>query len=118
MYGQRHATTCDGTVYAPGAKFRVLVRGAYLDGMVPEPGYRTSAWGGWRQDLNPGDIVTCTGYGAGWGGDPGYGVEFTSERSEADGAIHCEIRPSAGSIFDYHPAPGVLEPVTDEETGS
>lgn len=116
MYGQRRATTCDGTVYAPGGRFRVLAAGAYLDGMVAESGYRTSAWRGWRQDLSPGDIVTCTGFGAGWGGDPGYGVEFTSEQSEAAFAGNCMLYPMAGSIFNYHPAPGVLEPVTDEET--
>jgi hypothetical protein len=73
-------------------------------------GYR-----GWSQQLRPGDLLTCTGYGPGFGGDPGYGVEFTSAAAEAAGASHCEVRPSAGGVFDYRPAPGLLEPADCEQ---
>lgn len=102
---ERRTVTWDGVTYAPGARFRVISEGVTLDGMVPEPGgYR-----GWRQQLRPGDVVTCTGYGPGWGGDPGYGVEFTTAESEAARACHCEIRPMAGGLFNFRPAPGLLQ---------
>jgi hypothetical protein len=107
---ERRAATFDGVTYAPGTRFRAIRAGVTLDGMVPERG----GYGGWRQQLQPGDVVTCTGYGPGWGGDPGYGVEFTSTESEAARACHCEIRPMAGGVFDYHPAAGLIEPIDDE----
>lgn len=112
-FPNRRGASFDGVRYAPGRRFRVIMRGAQLVGMAPEPGYPGGAWRGWEQKLKPGDIVTCTGFGAGWGGDPGYGVEFTSDKAEAAHAGNCEIRPMAGGIFSYRPAPGVLEP--DEE---
>jgi hypothetical protein len=96
----------DGVTYAPGARFRVIGDGATLDGLEPMPGGYQS----WRQPLRPGDVLTCTGYGPSYGGDPGYGVEFTSAESEAAGACHCKVRPMAGGMFDYHPAPGLIEP--------
>lgn len=111
MYEPRRAVTYEGIEYAPGRKYRVRVTGAWLDGMITAG---PSAWQGWRQDLQPGDILTCTGYGPGFGSDPGFGVEFTSEQSEIDEAFHCEVRPMAGGIWNYHPAPGVVEPVPEE----
>lgn len=113
MLHSRREMTFDGVVYAPDAKFRVVREGAHLDGRVS---IGMSAFQGWRQDLHVGDVVTCTGFGRGFGGDPGYGVEFTSERSQAEGAFACEITPSAGGTFDYRPAPGYLEPITDDDT--
>lgn len=108
----RTSRTLDGVTYAPGAKFRVITTGARLTGMRPD---RPGAWRGWEQRLVPGDIVTCTGFGAGWGSDPGYGVEFTSGQSDAEHAGSCDIWPKAGGLFNYRPTPGILEPVTDDD---
>jgi hypothetical protein len=102
---ERRAVTRDDVTYAPGARFRVIRAGVTLDGIVPEQG----GYGDWQQHLQPGDVVTCTGYGPGWGADPGYGIEFTSAGSEAARAIHCKIRPMTGGLFDYRPAPGSLQ---------
>ncbi|SRR6266536_2322690 len=102
----RRSVTFDGTEYAPGATYRVMVTGLKLHGMINAG---PSAWGMWSQDLQPGDILTCTGYGAGFGGDPGYGVEFTSEASETAGAFHCDVSPQAGDVFSYRPPPRSLE---------
>jgi len=108
---ERQAVTRDGVTYAPGRRFRVTREGAWLGGMVPElGGYR-----GWRQQLQIGDLLTCTGYGPGFGGDPGYGIEFTSAEARAAGASHCEVRPMTGGLFDYRPAAGLLEPADDGE---
>jgi hypothetical protein len=109
MITNRRTVTYDGITYAPGAQYRVITEGVTLDGMISEG---RGAYGGWQQHLQPGDLLTCTGFGPGWGADPGYGVEFTSAESEAARAFNCEVKPSAGSIFSYHPKAGVLEPVT------
>jgi hypothetical protein len=106
---RREMTALDGTVYAPGARFLVVRVGARLEGWVPVPG----AVGGWDQSLSVGDTLTCTGFGPGMGADPGYGVEFTSAESEAASAFHCDFRPSVGGTWRYHPAPGYLEPITE-----
>lgn len=106
----RRAVTYDGVTYAPGRQFRVTRRGVKLTGMTPDgPG----AFRGWGQDLNPGDVVTCTGFGPGWGSDPGYGVGFTTPESLAAHAGHCEIHPMAGGMWGFRPHPLVLEPVDD-----
>lgn len=110
MLHSRREMTFDGVVYAPDAKFRVVREGAHLDGRVS---IGMSAFQGWRQDLHVGDVVTCTGFGRGFGGDPGYGVEFTSEQSTAARASHCDVFPSSGSVFRFHPAAGYLEPIDD-----
>jgi hypothetical protein len=104
----RTATTIDGVEYAPGTKFRVTKEGARLSGYAP---YGLGASISWRQDLHVGDVVTCTGFGPGWGSDPGYGVEFTTEQSEAAGASHCDVWPGAGGLWNFHPAPSYLEPL-------
>jgi hypothetical protein len=62
----------------------------------------------------PGDVIECTGFGAGWGSDPGFGVEWTTERSRADGAGYLELHPSVGGAFAYHPAPGLLRRIEEE----
>jgi hypothetical protein len=103
---ERRAVTRDGVTYAPGRQFRVAREGAWLDGMVPEMGGHC----GWRKQLQIGDLLTCTGYGPGFGADPGYGVEFTSAEARAAGASHCEVWPMIGGLFDYGPPPGLLEP--------
>lgn len=105
---ERRTVTYDGLTYAPGARFRLLTAGR-LSGQVCD-GPRS--WRGWAQELRPGDIVTCTGYGPGWGSDPGYGVEFTTPESEAAGATHCDLSPGVLYPFGYRPRPGVLEPVS------
>jgi hypothetical protein len=100
--------TFDGVEYAPGSRFRVAAEGVTLSGLVPDG---PSCWRGWKQALAVGDVVTCTGYGAGFGSDPGYGVHFTSERSLAEHAGFCALRPGAGNMFSYRPQPGLLEPL-------
>ena len=107
----RRAVTYDGVAFAPGRRFRVISEGVTLDGMVAEQG----GYSGWRQQLRPGDLLTCAGYGPGFGADPGYGVEFTSPASEAARACCCQVRPMAGGVFSYRPAPGLLEPADAEE---
>lgn len=102
---ERRAVTYDGVTYAPGARFRVIREGVILEGMVPERG----GYAGWQQHLQPGDVVTCTGY------SPGWGVEFTSAESATARARNCEIRPPAGGAFEYHPAAGLLAPADDVE---
>ena len=112
MSGNERSTVAyDGVIFAPGATFRVVRDGLSLSGMVYAG---RSAWGGWKQDLHVGDTLTCTGFGRGWGGDPGYGVEFTTEASQTAGATHCDAHPAAGGVWSYHPAPGYLEPMPDE----
>lgn len=104
---QRTSVTFDGIQYAPGKQFRVIAEGLTLSGMTPMPGGAR----GWSQKLEPGDILTCTGYGAGWGSDPGYGVEFTSEQSEAARAFCCDVFPHDGGLWDYRPPAGSVVPV-------
>jgi hypothetical protein len=108
----RSAATFDGIDYAPGRKFRVGRERLKLTGYTPVRGGAD----GWEQVLHAGDILTCTGYGPGIGGHPGYGVEFTSQQSEAAGAFHCDIWPMNGSLFDHRPPAGSLEPA-DGATG-
>lgn len=108
MMRQRNAITIDGTEYAPGKRFRVISSGAVLSGMVSDARW-ANAYGGWQQKLEPGDIVTCTGFGPGFGSDPGYGVEFETRQSLEARAMNCDISPSAGGIWQYHPASGLLE---------
>lgn len=107
----RRAQALDGVEYAPGKKFRVIRDGAYLTGMKPAG---PSALTGWRQDLSVGDVIECTGFGAGWGSDPGFGVEWTSDRAKAEHASGIEFKPSGGHwCWSYHPADGYLEPEED-----
>lgn len=101
-----------GVRYAPGAKFRVIAEGARLSGWKP---YAPSAFQGWSQTLHVGDVIECTGYGAGFGSDPGYGVEWTSEQARADHASSVDFRPQIGGAWAYRPGPGFLEPVKEEE---
>jgi hypothetical protein len=106
----RTPATFDGIDYAPGRKFRVTREGLTLTG-------HTAVTGGaqeWQQVLHAGDILTCTGYGPGFGGDPGYGVEFTSQQSEAARAFHCDIWPMHGDEFGYRPPVGSVEPADDD----
>ena len=106
----RRAVTYDGVTYVPGSRYRVIGGRATLDGWIPELGGSR----GWRQQLRPGDLLTCTGNGPGFGGDAGYCVEFTSPESEAAGAFDCEVQPTAGGVFSSRPAAGLLEPADAE----
>lgn len=108
--GERRTATYDGISYAPGALFRVTAAGARLSGWTPIHGGAA----GWSQDLEPGDLLTCTGHGQGMGADPGYGVEFTSAESEGAGAFHCTVQPMTGGPFSYRPVPGILVPADSE----
>lgn len=104
MSGVRQAWTDPaGVCYAPGARFRVL-RPMRLTGWVPGSG----CVDGWGQQLRPGDIITCTGYGPGLGADPGCGVEWTTPEADAAHAVHCDTSPSAGGAFGYRPPAGYV----------
>ena len=105
----RTARTLDGIEYAPGAQFRVIKEGTRLIGMVPIAPHTQQGWG---QALKSGDIVTCTGFGPGWGSDPGYGVEFTTPESITAHAGSCQLIPSTGGMWAERPAPGILEPAS------
>lgn len=113
MMQVRSDRTVDGVEYKVGAKFRVIRGGARLSGFKPIAPYTQQ---GWRQDLAVGDVIECTGYGPGWGSDPGYGIGFTSEQSLAEHVNAVDFWPSAGGPFSFRPAPGYLESV--EETGA
>jgi hypothetical protein len=95
-----------------GKKFRLLKAG-YLDGMIPMR-LHPNAHQGWQQQLSVGDVITCEGYGPGWGSDPGYGVHFSTPQSKAEHVVFAEFRPMAGGLFNYRPADGWLEPVEEE----
>jgi hypothetical protein len=105
----RRAVLFDGVEFVPGKRFRVVREGCSLHGMVPKDGYRQ----GWKQALHVGDIIECTGYGRGWGSDPGYGVEWCSEKSKAAHAQNVDFYPEIGIPFLCHPRPGFIEPVTE-----
>jgi hypothetical protein len=109
MFGRR-TVTYDNVEYAPEAQFRVVAEGARLSGWVTAG---RGASQGWGQKLEVGDIITCTGLGAGMGGDPGYGVEFTSDAAKEARAFHVDFRPQVGGIWNSRPAPGYLEPVAE-----
>lgn len=107
LYTERSARKIGDVMYAPGTKFKVVVEGLRLSGYVPTQWHGASD--GWSQQLQPGDILTCTGFGPGLGSDPGFGIEFTSEESERVRAYHCSVRPESGGPWGYHPRPGTVE---------
>jgi hypothetical protein len=108
LSAMRTARTFDGVDYTPGRRFRPAREGLRLQGLIPDG---RSAYRGWAQDLRLEDILTCTGFGPGFGGDPGFGVEFTTERSREERAFHCDLRPQWGTLWSYRPCPGDLEAV-------
>lgn len=111
MRVERRASIFDEVEYAPGRLFRVIRPGMKLDGMKAHP---SGGCVGWSQDLTPGDVIECTGFGAGWGSDPGYGVEWTSGAARAAGAFHLDLIPLAGGLWNYHPQVGSVVPVEEE----
>lgn len=108
----RSARAFDGIEYAPGRKFRVVQEGLKLSGLGP---YSNGGHVGWKQELHVGDVIECTGFGPGWGSDPGFGVEWTSEAARTARAVHCDIYPSVGGIWAYRPPAGSVEPIKEEE---
>ena len=95
--------------YPAGKKFRVTQEGAALSGWkVGGPSW----WTGARRVLHVGDVIETSGFGAGFGSDPGYGVHFKDpEMGKA------EFYPSQGGMFSYEPADGYLEPLEGEPNG-
>jgi hypothetical protein len=89
-------------LYPAGARFRV-VHDANIDGMRP---IGPNAHTGWRKRLIPGDVLTCDGYGPGFGSDPGYGVHWCACNGEP--CVMGEFYPSAGGPFAYQPKPGFV----------
>lgn len=89
--------------YPPGKKFRVVKEGAYLTGMLP---IGNGGFQGTMRNLHVGEVIESTGFGNGWGSDPGSGIHFK------DGAAwFVEFKPSVGGAWAYQPAPGYLEPL-------
>lgn len=107
---ERTVVSYDGVMFAPGGRFRVVRTGARLVGWQSMHG----GFRGWVQELEVGDEIVCTGYGPGMGSDPGYGVEFTSEKSMADRASKCEFWPTVGGTWAYHPDVSFIETVEQE----
>jgi hypothetical protein len=100
---RRAEQVLDGVTWAPDQEYRVVKEGAYLTGWKSSG---TSSWGSWRRDLEVGEVIVCAGFGAGFGSDPGFGVEF---RDPEVGLT--EFHPWVGGAFNYRPEPGYLEPV-------
>lgn len=102
----RTATVLSGVDYSPGRRFVVLAHDARLSGWVHDAdGTRH-----WTQRLQPGDVLTCTGFGFGdgTGFTPGFGVEWESEASAAAGAVHVQLTPDQGGPWAHHPCDGML----------
>jgi hypothetical protein len=109
------ARTFDGVEYAPGRDYVVLAEGLSLTGYGTD---RPGSARGWRQRLAPGDVITCLGYGPGWGSDPGYGINWTSEQARTEGAYAVDVWPSVGGLFAYRPPPGTVRPVEVPASGA
>lgn len=99
--------------YARGKRFRVIKAGAQLRGLTLVPGVHYTAHQGWTQDLALGDVIESLGYGPGFGADPGYGINWTSEHAKAERAHSLTFYPEEGGIWSYRPPEGYLEEVTD-----
>lgn len=102
----RTARTFDEVNYEPGRQFKVI-ESCRAAGWTPA---RAGA-DGWGQQLEPGAIVTCLGYGPDIGGDPGYGIHWQTDESKAAGAFAVWIGTQVGTPFTFRPRPGTLEPV-------
>jgi hypothetical protein len=102
----RKDRTYDGLTYDAGKRFRVTKSGARLTGFILR---RDGANQGWTQELSPGDEIECLGFGPGFGSDPGYGINWTSERAKAERAHSLTVSPSEGGIWSYRPVAGYLE---------
>lgn len=105
------ARSYDGIDYVPGRKFRVVAEGVRLVGWTAIQGGAR----GWSEALPVGAVVTCKGYGASMGSDPGYGIEFTSDAAQEAGAFHIELHPSDGGMWNFHPRTGILEALPEAE---
>lgn len=95
--------------YAKGSKFRVTVSGVSLRGMKRLDAY---SWEGWRQELQPGDVLTSGGYVRGWGSDPGPDiVTWTHVNGEPlRGVEYVEFSHGAGGFWETRPHPDYLIP--------
>lgn len=93
-----------------GQQFTVVRAGGYLDGWQPVPDVHYTAHRGWRYNLAVGDVITCLGFGPGWGSDPGYGVHWTCEAAREALASAVQFQPSEGHIFSFKPKDGYLHP--------
>lgn len=98
----RRSINLDGIDWDPGKKFRVVVEGCQLSGWQP---FEQGAFSGWSRRLQVGEVIECAGYGAGFGSDPGFGVEFHDPEVGL-----AEFHPTIGGILNYRPEPGCLEP--------
>ena len=105
----RTATVLSGVDYSPGRRFVVVAPDARLSGWVHGPdGVRH-----WTQQLQPGEVIICTGFGFGdgTGFTPGFGVEWESAASAAVGAEHVQLSPDQGGPWAHHPCAGMLRSV-------
>jgi len=108
----RTPVVLSGVDYSPGRRFVVLGRGAMLSGWVHD----ASGSRHWTVHLTPGDVITSTGFGFGdgTGFTPGFGVEWSSEESDAAGAVHVQLSPDRGGPWAHQPREGCLRPLDEE----
>lgn len=109
-WGPRSVRVFDGIPYVPGALYEVRSP-CRLSGWTPVQGGHQ----GWGLRLEPGHLLTCRGYGPGWGSDPGFGIEWTCEEARAVHASACELSPSVGGAFAYRPAIGLVAVLENSE---
>lgn len=103
----------DKALLVKGARFIVTAEGAYLSGMESIAPF---TWQGKRVDLAVGDVITCRGFGPGFGSDPGRGYHFDVEGAEP--LAFAEFHPSGGHpIWSYgQPAASHLAPAEEVES--
>ncbi len=93
--------------FEKGKRYRVIRAGAHLTGMQPAG---RNAQQGWRQDLNVGDILTCSGSSMTFG-DGVPALKWTDENGDWL-ANDCTFTPVQGGMWGGQvPEDGYLEEV-------
>lgn len=94
-----------------GTKWRVVKEGGRLSGLTPAG---PSAWRGWGQQLQVGDIITCDGIKNGFGSDPVPEAHFHNDASVEAHSGSTVFRPQVG-MWQAWPVDGYLELITEED---
>lgn len=97
-------------LYQPGKQFRVVKPNARLEAILL---FGESSWAGWSRPLREGQILTCTGWKEGMGGNGFEEVNFTAP-GVPENAQWCQVWPMSG-LFRPFPMEGYLEPVANVE---